>query len=81
MFQMSDLSIALKSAKKSYTFPFQEMSLESVAPNSLDMLHRQNWVEKLKFLLLVLNLQISVPLKNYYHCFNVNSSKILYLLY
>ena len=42
MFQMSDLSIALKSAKKSYTFPFQEMSLESVAPNSLDMLHRQN---------------------------------------
>ena len=42
MFNMSDLSVALQSTGKSYTFPFKDTSLDSVAPNSLDMLPRQN---------------------------------------
>ena len=33
MFIMSDLSIALLSSEKSYTFLFKDISLDSVAPN------------------------------------------------
>ena len=42
MFNMSDLSIALHSIEKSCPFPFQETSLDSVEPNALHMLLRQN---------------------------------------
>ena len=38
MLHMSDFSIALQSAEKSYTFPFKDTSLDSVTPNPLDML-------------------------------------------
>ena len=53
MFQMSDLSVALKSTEKLYTFPFKEISLELIVPNvyDMDMLFRQNWGGKLTFLL------------------------------
>ena len=51
MFNMSDLPIALQSTEKSYTFPFRDTSLQSTTPNLLDMFPRQNWVEKLSFLL------------------------------
>ena len=46
---MSHLSIALQSAEKSYTFSFKETSLESIAPNLLDMLPRKKSVRKLTF--------------------------------
>ena len=39
---MLDLSIALYSTENSYTFSFKETSLESIAPNLLDMLPIQN---------------------------------------
>ena len=42
MFNMSDLSIELKSTEKSYTFPFKDTSLDSVALNPLEILPRQN---------------------------------------
>ena len=42
MFIMSDLSVALESTEKSSIFPFKDTSLESTAPNPLDMLPRQN---------------------------------------
>ena len=53
MFQMSGLSVALKSTEKLYTFPFKEISLELIVPNvyDMDMLFRQNWGGKLTFLL------------------------------
>ena len=38
---MSDLSIELYSTENSYTFPFNDTSLDSVALNPLDMLPRQ----------------------------------------
>ena len=38
------------------TFPFKDTSIDSVALNALDMLPRQNWIGKLTFLLLTLNL-------------------------
>ena len=41
MFNMSDLSIALQSTEKSYTFPFKGTSIESITPNPLNMLPRQ----------------------------------------
>ena len=56
MFSMSDLSIELSSTKKSYTYPFKDASLDSVALNPLVMLPKQNWVGKLKFLLSALKL-------------------------
>ena len=37
---MTNLSIELQSTEKSYTFPFKDTSLDSVAPNPLDMLPR-----------------------------------------
>ena len=40
MFNMPDLSIALQSTEKSYTFPFKDNSLDSVAPNPLDMVDK-----------------------------------------
>ena len=58
MFNMSDLSIELRSTKKSYTFPFKNTSLDSVALNPLDILPRQNWVGKLTFLLSAINLAL-----------------------
>ena len=47
MFNMSDLSISLYLTEKSYTF----LSEDSVAPNPLDMLHKENWIGKLTFLM------------------------------
>ena len=41
MFNMSDLSIALQSTEKAYTFPFKDIFLDSIAPNPLDMLPKQ----------------------------------------
>ena len=37
---MTNLSIELQSTEKSYTLPFKDTSLDSVAPNPLDMLPR-----------------------------------------
>ena len=37
-----DLSIELSSTEKSYTFPFKDASLDSVALNPLEILPRQN---------------------------------------
>ena len=45
MFDISDLSIELLSTKKSYSFPFKDTSLDSVALNPLDILPRQNRVK------------------------------------
>ena len=42
MFNMSDLSIELLSIEKSYLFPFEDTSLDSVALNPLEVLPRQN---------------------------------------
>ena len=56
MFYMSDLSAALQSTKKSHRLSLKNTSLDSTVPNLLDMLPRQNWVGKLAFLLLALNL-------------------------
>ena len=42
MFNTSDLSIELQSTEKSYTFPFEDTSLDSVLLNSLEILPRQN---------------------------------------
>ena len=61
---MLDLSVASKSTKKSYAFPFKDTSPDPVAPNPLDMLPRQKWGGKLTFPLLALNLKISFPLTN-----------------
>ena len=43
MFKMLHLSIELKSTGKSYTFPFSftDTSIESLAPNLLDMLPKK----------------------------------------
>ena len=46
---MSDLSIELKSTEISYTFPYKDISLDSVALNPLDTLPRQDKVGKLIF--------------------------------
>ena len=61
---MSELSIVLQSTEKSYVFPFEDTSVDTVALNPLEILSRQNWVRKLRFLLSALNLRISFPLKN-----------------
>ena len=58
------LFLPIKSTEKSYTFPFKDTSLESIAPILLDVLPSQNSVGQLTFLLLALNLQISFPLTN-----------------
>ena len=42
MFKMLDLSKELKSTEKSCIFPLKGTSLDSVAPDPLDMFHRQN---------------------------------------
>ena len=42
MFKMSELLIALQLTEKSYTFPFKGTSLESITPNLLYVLPRQN---------------------------------------
>ena len=49
MFNMSDLSVEFQCTEKSYTFPFKDTSLDSVALNPLNILLRQNWVGKLTF--------------------------------
>ena len=49
------LSIELQLTGKSFTFPFKDTSLVSVALNSLYALPRQNWVGKITFFLPVLN--------------------------
>ena len=64
MFNVSDLSIELKSTVKSYTFPFNDVSLGLVELDPLDILPRRNWVGKLTFLLSALNLKISFTLTN-----------------
>ena len=51
MFNKSNLSIELKSIKKSYRFQFKDTSLDSLALNPLDMIPRQNWVRNWTFLL------------------------------
>ena len=61
---MSELSIVLQSTEKSYLFPFEDTSVDTVALYPLEMLSRQNWVWKLRFLLSALNLRISFPLTN-----------------
>ena len=50
--------------EKSYIFSFKDTSLDEVALNLLDILLRQNCVEKLTFVLFSLNLKISFPLTN-----------------
>ena len=55
---MSDLSKALKSTEKPYTFSFKDSSLDSVAPNS-DIFPKQNQVGKLIFLSLALKFSIT----------------------
>ena len=50
--------------EKSYIFSFKDTSLDKVALNLLDILLRQNCVEKLTFVLFSLNLKISFPLTN-----------------
>ena len=62
MFNMSDISIELKSTEKSYTFPFKDTSPDSLLPNPSDIIRKQNRSGKLKFLLSPLNLKISFPL-------------------
>ena len=62
MFNMSDLSTASKLIKKSSS-P-KSTSLDSVAENPLDMLPRQDWVQKLMLPLFALNLKIYFPLTN-----------------
>ena len=42
MFNMSDLPIELYWTEKLHTFPFKGMSLDSLAPNPLEILPRQN---------------------------------------
>ena len=64
MFNMSDLSIELWSTEKSYTFPFKNTSVDTVALNPSDIRPKQNQVGKLTFLLSALNLIISFPLRN-----------------
>ena len=61
MFHISDLSIELQSTEKSYTFPPNDTSLDSVALSPSDILNKQNRVGKLTFLLSALNLKISFP--------------------
>ena len=56
MFKMLDLSIALSSNEKSYTFPLKDNSFKPSLSNSFYMLPRQNWDGELTFLLLGLNL-------------------------
>ena len=63
MFNMSDLSIELWSTEKSYTFPFKNTSLDTIALNPSDIRPKQNQVGKLTFLLPALNLIISIPLR------------------
>ena len=64
MFNMSDLSIALQSTEKAYTFPFKDIFLDSIAPNPLDMLPKQIWVRNSTFSSSALNLKIYFPLTN-----------------
>ena len=52
---MSDLSTESLSTERSYTFPFKDTSLDSVALNPLHISQRQNWVGKLKLLLSAFN--------------------------
>ena len=47
MFNMSDLSRALQSTEKSYTFPLKDTSLTSIASDISGMFPRQNCVGKL----------------------------------
>ena len=44
---MLDLSIILKSTKKSYTFPLNGTSLDSLVSNSSDMFFKQKWENSL----------------------------------
>ena len=53
---MSYLSIELYSTEKSSTFSFKDTSLDSVFPNPLDIIPKQNRVGKLTILLSALNL-------------------------
>ena len=46
MFNMSDLSIELKSTEESHTFPSKDSFLDWVGLNCLDSVLRQNWVGK-----------------------------------
>ena len=64
MFSMSDLSIAPSLTEKSQRFSPEDTSLDSAAPNLLDMLPRQNWVGKLTLPLSALNVKIYFPLTN-----------------
>ena len=64
MFKVLDLSIALQSTEKSYTFPLKDTSFKSLLQTSLDMPSRQNWDRKLTFPLLALNRYISFLLTN-----------------
>ena len=64
MLNMSNLSIELELTEKSYTFLFKDTCLDSVTINPLDMLPRQNWGEKLTFLLSDVNLKVSFLLTN-----------------
>ena len=57
MFNMSDLSIKLKSTEKSCIFPCKDPYLDSVALIPVDMLPRENWVVKLTFLISALKLR------------------------
>ena len=62
MFNMSDLWIEMWSNGTHHThhiFSFRDASLNWASLNPLEMLHRENWVGKLTFLLSALNLNIS----------------------
>ena len=46
MFNTSDISIELYSAEKSYTFPFKDISPDSVSLNPADILPTENRIGK-----------------------------------
>ena len=52
------------STEKSHTFPVKDTSLDSVVLNLLEILPKQNWVGKLTFNMLALNLIFSFPSTN-----------------
>ena len=55
MFNMSHLSIILKSTEKPHTFALKDTSIDSVASNSIDMVAIQKSEGKFAFLALALS--------------------------
>ena len=64
MLNMSRFIIEFKSTEKSYTFSFEDTSLDSVALKPSNLRPRENWARRFTFLLTALNLKIYFPLAN-----------------